>query len=202
MSRIKSSGLYERTSKIYVGVSGELPDDLIIDEKMTVCCVENRLSYGETKTIRFLHDFCIQESEPFKLWYIHTKGARYTETCDAHMIPIVDSWRRYLQHFVIDKHKECCQILDSHDACGTEFCDKGFFSGNFWWANSHYIKSIHLRSEWLVGHSLGMWKSFRHLAERNFVGLGNPKVFNFKTIYKESRDAYLSVIEESQYAAQ
>lgn len=201
LASIKESGLYERTARIYIGVSGDQPQDVFNEEKMFVCCVENRLRYGETKTIRFLHDFCCESEQNMKVWYIHTKGARYTDDCDHHMIPAVDSWRKYLEHFVIWKNEECEKLLEDYDACGTEFSNKGFFSGNFWWANSTYIKRINLRSEWLVGHSLGMWKSFRHVAERNFVGLGDPRIFNFKTIYQESRDAYTKVIEESQYAS-
>lgn len=197
-SYLKETGLYDKTSQIYIGTSGnDVRDTLDLDDKMKIVCVENNINYGETKTIKTIYDYSCNRTEPCKIWYIHTKGASYTK---PEMIEIVDSWRNYLEYFVIGKHDKCESMLDNYDACGTEFCNKNFFSGNFWWANSDYIKTIDLKGLWLNGYSLGTWKSKRHLAEQLFVGSGSAKIFNFITIFKKNNcDAYSFKINPHQY---
>ncbi len=200
---LKSSGLYDKTDTIYIGISGQdITDFLLADDKIKIAHIDNKLENGEISTIKFLHKLCCQSEVNFKLWYIHTKGAHYTEKCKPHMIENVDSWREYLEYFIIQKHEQCEKLLENYDICGTEYSTDNFFSGNFWWANSNYVKKIDFKGEWLKGYTLGKWKSKRHLAERNFIGTAYPKVFNFMTIYKNSREAYFNKINKTQYVKQ
>lgn len=197
---LKQSGLYDKTEKIYIGIAGQdVRHMLSLDPKMEIICIENRLNYGETTTIRELYKYCVRTNEKIKLWYIHTKGAKYTMECNPDKIELIDSWRNYLEYFVIGNHEKCAKPLDEYDACGTEYCENNYFSGNFWWATSDYIRRINLKGLWLNGSTLGMWKSYRHLAERSFVGTGNPKIFNFITVHKRGIDAYYNKVSPDQY---
>ncbi len=53
-----------------------------------------------------------------------------------------------MEALVLDNHPACLEILDTHDVCGGGWQLEGFgdrrphFSGNFWWANSDYVKTL------------------------------------------------------------
>ena len=106
------------------------------------------IEQGELLTVDHLHRFCNHYIG--KIWYIHTKGVSRPSN------PHVQDWRRYMEHFVITRYKDCVEALEAHDACGVEwfevndplfwkvyYCENNsHFAGNFWWANSDYIKSL------------------------------------------------------------
>lgn len=167
---LKNSGLLDITENVYIGVSGPMPEiDLFPKAKIIVH--NEKLEEGENQTLRKMYEMC-QTIEPCKIWYIHTKGAS-RKTVDN-----TDSWRKYLEYFVITKHKNCIEALDEYDACGAEWRkqhDRSLFVGNFWWANSSYIKSL---ENILTGH-LPTGSGERHHAEYNFISKNNPKVKNF-----------------------
>ena len=184
---LKSSGLLEITENVYIGVSGSMPKiDLFSKAKIVVH--EENLNKGENQTLKKMHEMC-QTIEPCKVWYIHTKGAARSPTGNT------ESWRKYLEHFVITKHKNCIEALDEYDACGAEWIkhsDISLFAGNFWWANSNYIKSL---ENILVGHLPKECKE-RHHAELNFISKNNPKV---KSFFNSKMDLYKKRIDPSVY---
>lgn len=167
---LKSSGLLDITENVYIGVSGPMPEiDLFPKAKIIVH--NEKLEEGENQTLRKMYEMC-QTIEPCKIWYIHTKGAS-RKTVDN-----TDSWRKYLEYFVITKHKNCIEALDEYDACGAEWRkhhDRSLFVGNFWWANSSYIKYL----ENILAGYLPTGSGERHHAEYNFISKNNPKVKNF-----------------------
>ena len=184
---LKSSGLLEITENVYIGVSGSMPKiDLFSKAKIVVH--EENLNKGENQTLKKMHEMC-QTIEPCKIWYIHTKGSARSPTGNT------ESWRKYLEHFVITKHKNCIEALDEYDACGAEWIkhsDISLFAGNFWWANSNYIKSL---ENILVGHLPKECKE-RHHAELNFISKNNPKV---KSFFNSKMDLYKKRIDPSVY---
>lgn len=183
ISLLKSSGLYKKTSKIFVGIAGEKVN--IIDEKTQIAAIDPVLQNGEICTLRFMHEFC-QSVDPCKIWYIHTKGARFTNDFEVHVIPYVELWRKYMEYFNIEKHEDCIQALDEYDICGTELRGSGtdfypefpmHYCGNFWWANSEYIKNLTGIFTNTSLYQMGLHT--RHLAECDFLARGNPKAKNF-----------------------
>jgi len=184
---LNSSGLLDITENVYIGVSGPMPEiDLFPKSKIIVH--NEKLQEGENQTLRKMHEMC-QTIEPCKIWYIHTKGAARSPTGNT------ESWRKYLEHFVITKHKNCIEALDEYDACGAEWIkhsDISLFAGNFWWANSNYIKSL---ENILVGHLPKECKE-RHHAELNFISKNNPKV---KSFFNSKMDLYKKRIDPSVY---
>jgi GR25 family glycosyltransferase involved in LPS biosynthesis len=72
-----------------------------------------------------------------KLLYLHTKGiSRNSQN--------VTEWTKYLTYFMVTKYKDCLLHLDNYDAVGCNYTLIPYvhFSGNFWWANTNYIKTI------------------------------------------------------------
>lgn len=169
---IKSSGLMSQTKKIYVSGAGDMIDT---PKGMELGVWTSNLKEGEVETMRFIHRMSKEISGNF--WYIHTKGARWE--IGSHESKCADSWREYMQYFVIYGWKNCVESLRNHDVCGVEYArsewfpEKFIFSGNFWWARSNYIKSI---IKPIIDET--PYDEYRFKAEF-FLSQGNPKVKNF-----------------------
>ena len=174
---LKSSGLMSNTKKIYVSGSGDRID---IPQGMELGVWNQELKEGEVETMKFIHRMSKALSGNF--WYIHTKGARWE--IDSRESKCADTWREYMQYFVIRHWKDCVDALKTHDVCGVEYTEsewalkmdfqkKFIFSGNFWWARSDYIKSI---ANPIIDEN--PYNEYRYKAEF-FIVQGNPKVKNF-----------------------
>jgi len=184
---LKSSGLLDITENVYIGISGPMPK-IDLFPKAKIIIHNEKLEDGENQTLRKMYEMC-QTIEPCKIWYIHTKGASRKNVDNT------DSWRKYLEYFVITKHENCIEALDKYDICGAEWIkqrDISLFAGNFWWANSSYIKSL---ENILVGH-LPKKCEERHQAELNFVSKNNPKV---KSFFNSKMDLYRKRIDPLLY---
>jgi hypothetical protein len=53
-------------------------------------------------------------------------------------------WRRFLEWSVLERAATCRQLLETHDTVGANYCvwPSPHYSGNFWWANTSYIKEL------------------------------------------------------------
>jgi len=172
MEAIHASGLFQETNTIFVGISGEK----VSIPRGTKLAVHNpTLKAGENETIKFLHSMS-KVLKNAKFWYIHTKGARWQAgTGEAKNS---ESWRKYMQFFIIDNWRDCTQALETHDVCGVEWTKSGWnntyiFSGNFWWATSSYLSKI---DKPLVPYNPYGGERFK---AEFFVSLANPKTKNF-----------------------
>lgn len=152
------SGLYDATNSVEIclnspfKLSYSLPFNF---SKFNVHVNENIVS--EADTLKRMWEFANNTEENYKILYFHTKGISYHFEKEALN---VDGWRLYLEYFNIHKWKKCVDLLSYYDCVGTNFyysphihytkdCDffvsktnKGFYNGNFWWANSNYIKTL------------------------------------------------------------
>ncbi len=91
--------------------------------------------------------------------YIHTKGVRYNPNDNKE-----NDWIDYMLYFLVEQHKLCVSILDNfYEVVGCNYSydiDKtvdgwntndpyklpAHYSGNFWWANSNYLRTLPLLS--------------------------------------------------------
>lgn len=92
---------------------------------------------GEMDTLKMLWDFC-QTKENFNVLYLHSKGASRPGNVN------VKSWVDYMEYFLIEKWNQCVDALEHYDTCGVNLQDfpGNHYSGNFWWANSSFIKKL------------------------------------------------------------
>jgi hypothetical protein len=134
--KLQVSGLYDKSQRIFIGLVGKPREALDLeDEKVRVACWNADVTVGEVPTLDHLHGFC--QSHECRVFYIHTKGvSRQSES--------TRDWRHLMEHFVITRHEECLQTLDTHDACGVNWHGTPLphFSGNFWWTHSHYVRTL------------------------------------------------------------
>lgn len=104
----------------------------------------------ETNTLKWIRDYS-KENPGDYLLYFHTKGISVYS-------PGTESWRRYMEYFVLENWKDCiARLKEGYDCCGvmwntdTPIGMHPHFSGNFWWANTSYINTLDhklLDSDW------------------------------------------------------
>jgi len=205
MQTLKDTDLLSATSVIFAGISGqkiELPPELKFAVHNPI------LEEGEVETIRYIHNMR-KELVGSKIWYIHTKGAKWHP--QDYNVLCAESWRKYMEHFVLFKWQNCVKTLDEYDVCGVEWdyikndpqqslapdeISMGRFSGNFWWARGDYLSKIKKPFP-----SVRPYSSIRHNAEF-YLGRDNPKVFDFTSnlpIRCFHGNLYEKIIDRHQY---
>lgn len=154
-----SSGLYKRADKIHYGVYAKdaheyeafrrIVSDFDEDSKIYVC--EYRNNHFEFTTLTHLQSYCCANPSA-KVLYYHTKGT--SRDFDVK----IDSWRKCLEYFTIERWRDSLRLLDVSDVCGALYEENyritfddpleedivlnNYFSGNFWWANADYVRGL------------------------------------------------------------
>jgi len=147
--KFKASGLYEKTNKIYLTLFGddfnthseflnELKD---VYPKIEYALITNQEFMNEPDTLNFMLKKAKEYTSNTPMLYLHTKGLSYTHPI---MKRNIEAWVRYLDLFVVYKWEECVKALEENDAAGGLYVyqDPKHFSGNFWWTNSDYLKTL------------------------------------------------------------
>jgi hypothetical protein len=146
--KFKASGLYDKADHIYLTLFGEIqPHEEFLSDikdlysKIEYVNITNKEFNNEADTLNFM----IKKAEGYEknkpMLYVHTKGVSHTHPVIKKNI---GAWVRYLDLYTINKCEECLSGLQENDAAGGFFLDGSdkHFQGNFWWANSDYIKSL------------------------------------------------------------
>lgn len=107
----------------------------------------------ETVTLEKIWNRCCKETDNHQILYFHAKGitALYkyiekdiNEAQDFSIFVNYNHWRKFIEWSVLEKHELCWQLLEKSDTVGANFSKwpSPHYSGNFWWANSHYLKTL------------------------------------------------------------
>lgn len=104
----------------------------------------------EFVTLCRLHEFIIDNNDQWNILYVHSKGVNihgsmaYENGSDYNQC--IEDWREYMLYFVVEKYKDCLDLLATglYDGVGVDLRSRPHlhFSGNFWWATSDYIKTL------------------------------------------------------------
>jgi hypothetical protein len=147
--KFKASGLYDKADKIYLTLFGDidrhhefLTDLKDLYSKIEYAVIANKEFDNEADTLNFMLKKADSYTKNTPMLYVHTKGASHTHPI---LKKNIDAWVRYLDLYTINKWEECVESLKENDAAGPFFCDgddNKHFQGNFWWANSDYIKTL------------------------------------------------------------
>lgn len=134
----------------------------------------------ELLTLKFLQDKLKEcEQETFIL-YFHTKGLTSIQnhkdlmTPDSILLKNTTSWRKCLEYFNIECWKNCVDLLPIYDTVGALYVNNGgpvynnFYSGNFWWSKSSYLKKLpyfdvngdRMQAELWIGKTVHYWFNF------------------------------------------
>lgn len=145
--KFKSSGLYEKANKIYLTLFGdiEIHSEFLNDfkdmyPKIEYAVIANAVFNNEPDTLNLMIKKANEYEQNTPMLYLHTKGLSYS---NPDLKKNVDAWVRYLDLYVINKWEECVDSLKENDAAGGFYVeDPKHFQGNFWWANSDYLKNL------------------------------------------------------------
>lgn len=192
---LKRSGLYDATDIIYINIVGtdnpELPpyynDDefqSIIKDPKVIVTTNDRADVFEFFSMIKIKEVCSSLLENANVWYLHTKGAT-----TAVFVPPWNPkdknpaayWKEYMEYFIVERWRDCVEHLRDHDMVGTEWrtVPSPHYSGNFWWANSEYIKRLPDAKQYMEQYR---WD--RIMAEM-YAGRANPKAFCFHNFYED-----------------
>ena len=148
---IKKYGLYDRLSFFGIGIVGNSTNIQKVKNFLSNVNINYTLvfeSNGDTtnqweqETLDKLLDYC-KENSGYVL-YAHTKGAAYN-------YQVSKNWRKEMTLHNIANWKDSISHLKSYDAVGCYWCTtekngeqvtSPFFGGNFWWANTSFIKTL------------------------------------------------------------
>lgn len=153
---LKSSGVYDECVDVSVGFIGDIAALKQAKEFLKQYPKASIKSYSpnekeyEFLTLRLLkHDADV--SRLFFALYIHTKGVTYPSTHEAFYGG--QFWRHYMNDFVIKRWRQhynaLCMKEYGYDCSGCKVIPKRksasgrtHISGNFFWANSEYVKTL------------------------------------------------------------
>ena len=169
LSKIKSSGLYDATDKIFVTFLGDKIPSCLFDNKFQIYHSKNVLEY-EYATLNIMK--IMSHTDYFHGWYLHIKsalnngGSRDSNTW---------AWKDYMEYYVIEHWKICNNYLYENDLVGTHWQDVPLphFSGNCYWARSDYIRK--LPPVWQYFMEIGG----NRLNAEPYIALAPNKHFNF-----------------------
>lgn len=152
--RIHDSGLISHLSRVYYCVVGR--DSFIIPQSKY--CLLDRTSdmeRSEEFTLNWIHKMSKSSEKNFKLFYIHTKGVTKPDK------KALQDWREMMEYFCLNCWQFAVEALDVADTAGTTIRlyknKRPHYSGNFWWANSHYIRTLPELSEEGYGREVNRW---------------------------------------------
>jgi len=146
--KINNSELLKNIDNFYVIVSNtqERHKDFLqqfstLSNKIKIINLSNPVFNDESDTLNFILQKSNDSSTNRRILYLHTKGVTRSHQL---VKKNVDAWVEYLDLYNIHKWKECVDALDTHDVAGGlyESSNPKHFSGNFWWANTNYIKTL------------------------------------------------------------
>lgn len=144
---IKTSGLNDVCKEIYINCAGNTIDknlNIVKNFSNNVYIAVN--GNDEIETINMLWEKSKEVTNSAML-YLHTKGVTHDPNN-----PRILSWTNLMEYFNIIKWKDCIEKLDTFDTCGVNLKyspvpgmihdTPQHYHGNFWWANSEYVKKL------------------------------------------------------------
>ena len=211
--RLQQSGLFDAANYIFLGVNGNKPMPFNLKKTSKTVFNTNNNPPTEYITIKALYDYCSLKKDVGVL-FIHAKGVTWTTTeqnknniiqtraggfTAQHIYDSSQTWRRYLEYFLVDKWQKCVDLLSTHDIVGTEWIQTAdienivyeipHYAGGMWWANSNYINKLDanfITNNYIIGrYATELW-----------VGTKNPNYYNFNTF---DRNLYLFPTNEREY---
>jgi GT2 family glycosyltransferase/tetratricopeptide (TPR) repeat protein len=185
LAALRASGLYDRTTRLFISAVGnESPRIAFPDRKIEIIHRSTNLLEYEFPALRRAHQLC--QAQECAVYYLHTKGL-FRDT------PQTWDWRRYMQHFIVERYQDCLDALLEFDVCGVNWTDSPWphFSGNCWWGRSSYIRELippdlacaddakvdeHRQlCEWWIGSGKGVRPANLHQSHVNHYQIRYPR---------------------------
>ena len=143
--KIKKSGLLDRCNKIHIPVFNLKSSDVIFFEefkklspKIEVFQISSNKYNNECDTLNYIKKYVENFEENVPILYMHTKGVSYIQ---PQILKNIKTWNRYLDYYCIGDWKYAVEKLKEYNTVGP-FLGTDHYSGNHYWINSDYIKTL------------------------------------------------------------
>ena len=179
-SQIVKSNLINEVEIINLCIVGGGKLEVCFNEKIKIYR-DLYVETGEFFTLNLIKQFSESTEQNFKILYIHTKGVTTPDNL------CIDDWRQYMTYFNVNQYQKCFDVLEEYDSCGVDLVSEPtiHYSGNFWWANSSYIKRLPTINE-IKFPKIPPILSIRHNCEF-WIGMGDGKL---KSLWNSNINVY------------
>lgn len=164
VEELAMSGLIDNLDDMFLGVVGSVENREKVKYELPGVVIAEADEGWEQVTIQALHDYAkINEAH---LLYAHTKGA-WSQS------ELARQWRVSMTHDTVTRWIDCVEALSRVDVVGAHWLKSNepehsehdyFFAGNFWWANTDYLRK------------LGPVRNETRYNAEGWIGLGRPRV--------------------------
>lgn len=141
---LTKSACVDILDNIYINNFGDEIQNIILKNKngedltnKIIITNNPNLNLYQIPTLNLIRDF--SENNQAKILYLHTKGLYELDN------PNIIDWINYMLFFLTENTKKNLELVNKYDILGTNIRTENsgkYFSGNFWWANSSYIKKL------------------------------------------------------------
>lgn len=142
--KIKKSGLLDAVEKIHIPVFNFKESDKEFFEefkklsnKIEVLEIRKKFN-NESDTLNYIKELSENFEQNTPILYMHLKGVSYIDTTTKKHVGV---WVRYLDYYCIGDWKLAVKELNNYDTAAPFFSDT-HYSGNYFWVNSDYIKTL------------------------------------------------------------
>jgi hypothetical protein len=146
------NNIIDNFDKIFILNIGDKIDTYIfLHNKIKIINYSDDINKFEIESLNLIKIFC-ENNDNCKILYLHTKGITHKSN------KCIEDWTNMMLYFLLQKSNECIQLLETYDTigCNYQLEPHKHYSGNFWWANSNYIKTLNkIRST--VRHDAEWW---------------------------------------------
>ena len=150
-----NSNLIQYFEKIFIVNIGEKlfsSDIHFQNDKIEIINYSDNTQLFEIPTINLIRTFC-EYNENCGILYLHTKGITHNNHIN------IKHWTDMMLYFLLDKCVDCFELLKQYDTvgCNYQLAPYKHYSGNFWWANSNYIKKLNMLPDDSKRHTPEWW---------------------------------------------
>lgn len=151
MDMLKSSGLEDAASEIYIGVNGGAESEFfaksLLPSKAKVC-YHGLQCRSENRTIVLMEQYCEGFNTEAHILYFHSKGISHAKGSD-YGENMSRPWRKRMMETCVWNWRQCVQDLLSHEAVGCHWLtgqgwdrSQSFFAGTFFWTRASFFRTI------------------------------------------------------------
>lgn len=168
---LNESGLMDELDEVFIGLVGSEENRKRVEQVCPGVVVAEAETGWEQVTIEALHQYA--KDNDAHILYAHTKGA-WSDS------ELARQWRISMTYDTVIRWRDCVEALSRVDAVGAHWLKSNevehsehdhFFAGNFWWANTDYLRKLQpVRNE------------TRYNAE-GWIGLAQPRVKDMRGGY-------------------
>jgi hypothetical protein len=186
--KIKSSGLYDATEEINIGIvndnNGQVIHDKRLDDPKFKIVLCNPSEEYERPTLYYMRINADVYQGDYCYWYVHTKGIQHWGNPNESYIM---DWINFLLYWNIEKWKIAFKMLEKYDTYGCNAIERQHYSGNFWWTNGSHLKD------------LPIYIADYYTAPEDWICLKNDKMFNIYSSGLQGHGHYYYNFPEELY---